>query len=142
MTLSPNTPSLIPHHPSPAAQAALQPGLDALATAEAASVTLLGVARQKALDGDLDLGEDAETVLTAAQCQDEQHYHALVAAGAAPVSGDFTIPGAFLTDRTSLLIGVLELKAIGIAGYMALAREWAQAGELSQVEIAYKMGVV
>jgi hypothetical protein len=81
-------------------------------------------------------------VLTAAQCQDEQHYHALVAAGAAPVSGDFTIPGAFLTDRTSLLIGVLELKAIGIAGYMALAREWARQGELSQVEISYQMGVV
>jgi hypothetical protein len=142
MTLSPNTPSPITQHPSPAAQAALQPGLDALATAEAASVTLLGVARQMAQDGDLDLGDDAETVLTAAQCQDEQHYHALVAAGGAPASGDFTIPGAFLTDRTSLLIGFLELKAIGIAGYMALAREWARQGDLSQVEISYQMGVV
>lgn len=142
MALSPQHPTPITQHPSPAAQAALQPGLDALATAEAASVTLLGVARQMALDGDLDLGEDAETVLTAAQCQDEQHYHALVAAGGAPVYSDFTIPEAIVADRTSLLIGVLELKAIGIAGHMALTREWARQGDLSQVEISYQMGVV
>jgi hypothetical protein len=48
----------------------LQSGLDALATTEAAAVTLLGVARQRDQDGDLDLGEDAVIVLRAAQCQD------------------------------------------------------------------------
>jgi hypothetical protein len=41
-----------------------------------------------------------------------------------------------------LLLGLLELKAVSIAGYMALAREWAARGDLSQVEIAYQMGAI
>jgi hypothetical protein len=121
---------------------ALQSGLDALATMEAATVTLLGVARQRDQDGDLDLGEDALVVLRAAQCQDEQHYHALLAAGGVPTSDSFTIPEQMVTDRTLLLVGILELKAIGIAGYMALARAWATRGDVSQIEIAYQMGAV
>src|ERR671916_2344939 len=120
----------------------LQPGLDALATAEAAAVTLLGVARQRGLEGELDVGDDAVVILRAAQCQDEQHYHALLAAGGAPVADTFTIPERMVTDRTLLLVGILELKAIGIAGYMTLAREWAARGDISQVEIAYQMGAV
>ncbi len=120
----------------------LQTGLDALATVEAAAVTLLGVARQRGLDGDLDAGEDAVVVLRAAQCQDEQHYHALLAAGGLPVTDTFTIPEEMVTDRTLLLVGILELKAIGIAGHMALAREWAARGDLEQVEITYQMGAV
>ena len=120
----------------------LQSGLDALATMEAAAVTLQVVARERGLEGDLDVGEDAAVVLRAAQCQDEQHYHALVAAGGLPVVDAFTIPEAMVTDRTSLMVTILELKAIGIAGYMALAREWASRGDVSQVEIAYQMGAV
>ena len=120
----------------------LQSGLDALATMEAAAVTMVGVARQRDEDGDLDLGEDAAIVLRAAQCQDEQHYHALLAGGGVPIADTFTVPEQMVSDRTLLLVGILELKAIGIAGYMALARAWAAWGDLSQVEIAYQMGVV
>jgi hypothetical protein len=47
-----------------------------------------------------------------------------------------------VTDRALLLVGILELKAIGIAGYMTLTREWAVRGDVSQVEIAYQMGTV
>lgn len=121
---------------------ALQPGLDALATFEAASVTLLGAARALALDGSLDIGDDAATVITAAQCQDEQHYHVLVAAGGIPLAESFTISAEAIADRTLLLVTLLELKAIGIAGYMALGREWARMGNFDQVEICYQMGVV
>jgi hypothetical protein len=120
----------------------LRPGLDALTTMEAAVVTFLGVARLRGLEGKLDVGEDAVIVLRAAQCQDEQHYHALRAAGGEPVSETFTIAEATVTDRTQLLIAALELKAMGIAGYMALARQWAARGDLDQVEIAYQMGTV
>src|ERR687893_456429 len=120
----------------------LQAGLDARATMEAVAVTLLGVARQRDQDGDLDLGEDAANVLRAAQCQDEQHYHALLAAGGVPIADAFTIPERMVTDRTLLLVGILELKAIGIAGYMTLARMWTTRGDGSQVEIAYQMGAV
>jgi hypothetical protein len=109
---------------------------------EAATVTLLGVARQRDQDGELDLGEDAVVVLRAAQCQDEQHYHALLAAGGVPIADSFTVPEQMVTDRTLLLVAILELKAIGIAGYMALARVWAARGDVSQVEIAYQMGAV
>jgi len=120
----------------------LQAWLDALATMEAASVSLLGVARQRGQDGELDVGDDAVIILRAAQCQDEQHYHALLAAGGLPVADGFTIPEQMVTDRTLLLVGILELKAIGIAGYMALSREWAARGDVSQVEIAYQIGSV
>jgi hypothetical protein len=120
----------------------LQSGLDALATLEAAAVTLLGVARQRDQDGDLDLGEDALIVLRAAQCQDEQHYHALLATGGVSIVESFTLPEQMVTDRTLLLVGILELKAISIAGYMALARAWAARGDVSQVEIAYQIGAV
>jgi hypothetical protein len=120
----------------------LQSGLDALATMEAAAVTLLGVARQRDQDGELDLDEDAVVVLRAAQCQDEQHYHALLATGGVPMAESFTLPEQMVTDRTLLLVGILELKAIGIAGYMALARAWAARGDVSQVEIAFQMGAV
>jgi hypothetical protein len=147
MTPSPHhpiTPSPPTHHPSPITQPqlALQSGLDALATFEAASVTLIGEARQRGLDGDLDVGEDAAIVLRAAQCQDEQHYHALLAAGGLPLTETFTIPDETVTDRTLFLVTILELKAIGIAGYMALSRAWAHLGNLDQVEIAYQIGIV
>jgi len=120
----------------------LQAGLDALVTSEAAAVTLLGVALQRGLDGELDLGEDATTVLSAAQCQDEQHYHALIAAGAFPAVDAFTLPEEALADRTYLMVTVLELKAITVGGYMALNREWARMGNIEQVEITYQTGIV
>src|SRR5918997_4398993 len=120
----------------------LQSGLDALATMEAAAVTLLGVARQRGQDGELDVGDDAVVVLRAAQCQDEQHYHALLAGGGVPIADTFTIPEQMVSDRTLVLVGILELKAIGIAGYMVLARMWAARGDVSQVEIAYQIGGV
>ena len=81
-------------------------------------------------------------VLRAAQCQDEQHYHELLAAGGLPAADAFTIPEDMVTDRALLLVGILELKAIGIAGYMTLGRDWAVRGDVSQVEIAYQMGTV
>ncbi len=123
-------------------RALLQPGLDALVTFEGAAVTLLGAARERIFDGTLDVGDDAATVITAAQCQDEQHYHALLAAGALPLVDAFTIAEEAIADRTFLLVTVLELKAIGIAGYMALGREWARLGNLDQVETCYQMGAV
>jgi hypothetical protein len=139
MTLSPGTPT--PRHPD-TQTTALRAGLDAMAVLEAAAVTLLGVARQRGIDGQLDVGDDAVIVLRAAQCQDEQHYHALRAAGAAQVVDPFTIPESAVGDRTLLLVTVLELKAAAIAGYMALAREFAARGALDQVEIVYQMGTV
>ncbi|MFT4038443.1 MAG: hypothetical protein QM692_09705 [Thermomicrobiales bacterium] len=126
----------------PLLQAELQPALAALATAEAAAVTLMGVALQAAADGDLETDDDLDTILRAAQCQDEQHYHQLVANGGDPASTEFSVPEQMLSERTYLLVYLLELKAITIAGHMALARAWAELGDGDQVEISYQMGVV
>ncbi|MFN8677365.1 MAG: hypothetical protein U0Z70_13410 [Thermomicrobiales bacterium] len=126
----------------PLIQADPQPALSALATVEAAAVTLMGVALQASANGDLDTGEDLDTILRAAQCQDEQHYHVLTSAGGDSLTTTFTIAPDMLADRTYLLIFLLELKAITMAGYMALARAWADLGDLDQVEICYQMGVV
>ena len=126
----------------PLIQADLQPALSALATVDAAAVTLMGVAIQTSADGDLETGEDLDTILRAAQCQDEQHYHLLTSIGGESLSDTFTIPPEMMADRTYLLIFLLELKAITMAGYMALARAWAELGDLDQVEICYQMGVV
>jgi hypothetical protein len=120
----------------------LQASLNAMAAVEAAAVTLLGEARQRGLDGELDVGDDAAIVLRAAQCQDEQHYHALLAAGANEVGDPFTIADDVVTDRTLLLVTLLELKSVGIAGYMALIRAWSAAADLDRVEIAYQMGAI
>jgi hypothetical protein len=120
----------------------VQPGLDSMATVEAAMVTFLGVAREAAAAGAFELDADSATVFTAAQCQDEQHYYALLAAGGVPRTNAFTIPEEAVSDRTMMLVTMLELKAIGIAGYMALSRTWARLGNLDQVETTYQMGVV
>lgn len=126
----------------PLLQADLQPALAALATAEAAAVTLMGVALQASADGDLDTDDDLDTVLRAAQCQDEQHYHQLLANGGDAATTTFSVPAQMLSERTYLLVYLLELKAITIAGHMALARAWAELGDANQVEISYQMGVV
>jgi hypothetical protein len=120
----------------------VQPGLDAMATVEAAMVTFLGAAREAVTAGAFELDADSATVFTAAQCQDEQHYYALLAAGGVPLTDAFTIPAQAVSDRTMMLVTMLELKAISIAGYMALSRTWARLGNLDQVETAYQMGVV
>ena len=120
----------------------VQPGLDAMATVEAAMVTFLGVAREAAAAGAFELDADSTTVFTAAQCQDEQHYYALLAAGGIPLTDAFTVAEQAVSDRTMMLVTMLELKAIGIAGYMALSRTWARLGNLDQVETTYQMGVV
>ena len=65
-------------------------------------VTFLGAARKRGQGGELDAGSAA--VFTAAQCQDEQHYHALLAAGGVPVADAFTIPEQAVSDRTMMLV--------------------------------------
>ena len=107
----------------------LQHGLDALATMEAAAVTLLGVARQRGKTASSTSGRMRPSSCAPPSARTSSSTTTLLAAGGLPVADTFTIPEEMVTDRALLLVGILELKAIGIAGYMALAREWA-AGEV------------
>ncbi|MCC6313050.1 MAG: hypothetical protein IT337_03485 [Thermomicrobiales bacterium] len=117
-------------------------GLVALITIEAALVTVIGVARERAEAGDLDLAVDEIDVLRAAQCQDEAHYHLLRALGAVPATEVFAIAESTLGGREPLLRFVLALKEIATGAGMALARAQAGAGEPPLAETIFAMGAI
>jgi hypothetical protein len=122
--------------------AALRAGLDAAMTVEAACVTLLGVARQEAVNGTVELGPETVRFLRDTQCADEAHYHFLESIGATPSALAFAMPPAALADEVGLLEALIELNAISVAAYMAAARQFAEFGGPRLVEIAYQMGAV
>jgi hypothetical protein len=113
--------------------------IDPLATLEALLVTLVGVGRQR---GDrLEIGAEAARYLRAAQCEDEAHYHFLIAAGA-EAETTFTIPDRVFRDRETFLGILLEIKEVAVGAAMAAARQFATLGDLRLVEIAYQIGTV
>ena len=111
--------------------------IDPLGTLEAFLVTLVGVGRQR---GDqLEIGAEAARYLRAAQCEDEAHYHFLIAAGAEAVT-TFTVPDRVFDDRETFLGVLLDLKEVAVGAAMAAARQFATLGDLRLVEIAYQIG--
>ena len=116
--------------------------LDAAVTVEAAGVTLVGVARERAEEGDLALDGEATAFLRAAQCQDEAHYHFLLSVGAAPAATDFSLRDAALADRDAFLDLLVALEEVAVAGAMALTRAAAETGNARLVEVAYQIGAV
>ncbi len=126
---------LPPSQPAPTA-------LDALATAEAALVTLAGVARQRAAAGDLDLDDADLRLLDAMQCQDEAHYHLLASLGAVPVVAAFALQPRSTASRAAALAALRSLKAVALGAQMALARGLAGAEDAALVETIFAMGAV
>ena len=120
----------------------LQAGLDAAITVEAACVTFVGVARQRAVEGGLELDPDTVRFLRASQCEDEAHYHFLASLGAAETAAAYSIPERGLADGDGFLETLIALEAISVGAYMAAARRLAELGEARLVEIAYQMGAV
>ncbi|MGH2603245.1 MAG: hypothetical protein ACRDJ9_28160 [Dehalococcoidia bacterium] len=121
---------------------ALQDGLDACCTLQAATVTFIGVARQLGADGVLDLGPETVRFLRAAQCQDEAHYHFYQRLGARAFVTEFAMPAGSLADRDAFLQTLIELEGIAVGAGMALARRFAEYADFNLVEIAYQMGAV
>jgi hypothetical protein len=120
---------------------AMLAGLDAAIAVEAAGVTLVGVARRRGADGELELGAEVERFLEAAQCQDEAHYHFLLSIGAVPPEA-FALPEGGLGDREGVLRTMIGLEELSIGVHMAAARRFAEEGEPGLVEVAYQMGAV
>lgn len=120
--------------------------IDAAATLEAMEVTYIGAVRHRASPAVdlLRLGDNPGAVryLRAAQCEEEAHYHFLVAEGAVPAATRFTFPDAFFQSRSTALRTLLDLEEIELGLYMAAAREFAALGDLRLVEIAYQIGAV
>ncbi len=113
--------------------------IDSLATLEAFLVTLVGVGRQR---GDqMEIGAEVARYLRAAQCEDEAHYHFLIAAGA-EAETTFTLPDRVFDDRATFLGVLVEMKEVAVGAAMAAARQFATAGDLRLVEIAYQIGTV
>jgi hypothetical protein len=122
----------------------LQAFLDTAATLEALGVTLDGLARQRAAQAVLDLGDGAAVVryLRAAQCEEEAHYYFLQSEGAVPATLEFAFPDRVFRSRSTFLRTLLELEGIEIGLYMAAAHAFAAAGDLRLVEVAYQIGVI
>jgi hypothetical protein len=116
--------------------------LDALATVEAALVTLGGMVRQSAGDGGLDLDEADLGLIEAMQCQDEAHYHLLASLGAVPVAIAFAFQPRATADRPAALAALRGLKEIALGGQMALARGLAGSDDPSLAETLFAMGTV
>jgi hypothetical protein len=119
---------------------AVQATIDAASTIEMFTVTMLGVARDRGRR--LGLGPADVRFLRSAQCEDEAHQHFFEAAGASPTTTTFAIANATFTDRDAFYQHFVDVKTITVAGYMAAARQFAAAGNLRLVEIAYQIGAV
>jgi hypothetical protein len=103
-------------------------------------VTMLGVARDRGRR--LGLKPEDVRYLRAAQCEDEAHYHFFEAAGASPATTEFAIANATFADRDTFFRHLVDVETIAVGGYMAAARQFAAAGNLRLVEIAYQVGAV
>lgn len=121
---------------------ALQDGLIACCTLQAATVTYVGVARQLGADGVLDLGADTVRFLRASQCQDEAHYHFYQQLGVESFTSAFAMPAGSLASREAFLRTLIELEEIAVGASMAMARQLAAYADVDLVEIAYQMGAV
>lgn len=111
-----------------------------LATLEAFLTTFLGAARERAER--LRFTDNQARLLRAAQCEDEAHYHNLIAAGSEATTTRFTLSGSHYRDREAFFRSFESVKQIAVGAYMAAARELAAAGDLRLVEIAYQIGAV
>jgi hypothetical protein len=130
--------------PAPAPSPEVQAIIDTAATLEALETTLVGVARQRAAQALLDLGEGAAVVryLRSAQCQEEAHYYFWESAGAGAATLEFSFPDRVFRSRNAFLRTLLDLEQLEIGLYMAASRTFAALGELRLAEVAYQIGVV
>ncbi len=109
------------------------------ATAEAFSVTLLGMALQKAASGELALNAEQQQALRAAQAQEQEHYAHLTRSGAKASTISFTMPDPrMLTDVPTFFKTLIALEEDSIALYLAAAQEFAMLGraELAELSLA------
>lgn len=114
--------------------------MNAAITLEAFVVTFYGAARGRG--GDLELEDDVTRFVRAAQCEEEAHYHFYEAAGAAPAMTTFTVTERRISTQDRFLTALLEAETLLVGAHMATARQFAAAGDLRLVEIAYQIGAV
>jgi hypothetical protein len=109
-------------------------------TLEAFAVTFYGAARGR---GDaIGLDDAVIRFVRAAQCEEEAHYHFFEAAGAVPSRTTFSIPERPLSNQARFLNALLDVETLLVGAHMAIARQFAAAGDLRLVEIAYQIGAV
>lgn len=117
--------------------------INALATAEAFAVSLLGGALENAANGKLALNAEQTQALVAARAQEQAHYAFLVGAGAKPATTAFTLPDpGIATDPAKLLKTLIELEELFVAAYLAAAQEFAMLKEVKWVQHSMAIGAV
>lgn len=111
------------------------------ATAEALAVTALGGALAYAQQGTLALNAEQQQFVAAARFAEQQHFAYLKAAGAQPLTLDFTLPDTkIVTDVPTFLTTVIGLEEAFIAAYLAGAQEFAILGQPDLVRVALQIG--
>ena len=107
------------------------------ATAEALAVTALGGALQAAQAGELALDEEQQQVVAAARAAEQAHYDFLIAAGAEPLTLEFTLPDErIISDVGVFLETVIGLEEAFIGAYIAAAQAFAAQGQPELVQYA------
>ncbi len=113
------------------------------ATVEAFAVTILGVALQKAANGELALNAEQQQALRAAQAQEQEHYAHLTRSGAKASTTTFTIPDPkMFTDVPTFFKTLIALEEDSIALYLAAAQEFAMLGRSELAELALAISSV
>ncbi|MER3439010.1 MAG: hypothetical protein C4346_16270 [Chloroflexota bacterium] len=121
----------------------IQDIINIAATAEALAVTAMGGALDAAQKGMLDLNDEQQQVVAAAQAAEQAHYDFLVGAGAEPLTTEFTLPDErIVTDVPTFLKTVIGLEEAFIAAYMAAAQVFAKAGQPELVQYALQTAAV
>ncbi|MCC6792217.1 MAG: ferritin-like domain-containing protein [Thermomicrobiales bacterium] len=114
--------------------------MNAAIALEAFAVTFYGAARGRG--SALELDDGVTRFVRAAQCEEEAHYHFFEAAGAVPSHTTFTIAERPLSTQARFLNALVEVERLLVGAHMAIARQFAAAGDLRLVEIAYQIGAV
>jgi len=100
--------------PRPAAREAAEVAhiLVPLATLEAFLTTFLGAARERAER--LKFSDEQTRLLRAAQCEDEAHYHNLIALGIQATTTRFTLSGSHYRDRGAFFASFEQVKHLAL----------------------------
>ncbi len=129
----------------------IQDIINIAATAEAMAVTVIGevLASDAAGGYDQPIPGAVRGVLRAVRAADQAHLDHLQAAGATPLTLEFTVPvrrsgeaSAILSDAATMFSTAAVLKGALVAAYLAAARTFAAMGEPALVGVAYRIGAV
>ncbi|CAN5676200.1 ferritin-like domain-containing protein [soil metagenome] len=123
----------------------LQTIINIAATAESLAVALYGHVIESAKNGDYDtdIPDAVVGVLVSARAAEQYHLEYLEAAGAVPLTQEFTVPDPALLTSTQLIFDTaVQLETAFIAAYTAAAHRFAELGQVDLVRTSMEVAAV